>query len=271
MELEQSRGLLERNGVRIAAISYDSQEILAAFAQKYSIGFPLLSDKNSEVIRRFGIFNFNMAPELRSYGVPHPVEYLLSPGGVVVKKYYVPNYQHRVAASAVALREFHAFSSDAPLVNIEKGVMRVQIGLPTRHAFAGQELSFFARFTLEPGWHLYGSTAPASFTALAIEFDGPAVMRQDTRFPEPEMVDFPSLTERLPIHRGSFDIQGTLLLAFPLLEGELILRGHLRFQQCSENLCEPPQNIPFSVALVLEPFVISDRDARLREQAGAKS
>src|SRR5690242_20927632 len=98
--------MLEENGVRIAAISYDSQEILAAFGQKHAIGFPLLSDQDSKTIRRFGIFNFNMAPDLRAYGVPHPVEYVVAREGIVVKKYFVPNYQHRVTGSAVALREF---------------------------------------------------------------------------------------------------------------------------------------------------------------------
>ena len=72
--------LLEKNGVQIAAVSYDSKEILAAFAQKHSIGFPLLSDQGSETIRKFGIFNLNMAPDLRAYGVPHPVEYLVDSG-----------------------------------------------------------------------------------------------------------------------------------------------------------------------------------------------
>ena len=80
VELELSRALLERNGVRVAAVSYDSKETLAAFAQKYSIGYPLLSDRTSETIRSFGILNENMAPHFRSYGVPHPVEYLVSPG-----------------------------------------------------------------------------------------------------------------------------------------------------------------------------------------------
>jgi hypothetical protein len=271
VELEQSRELLEKNGVKIAAISYDSQEILSAFAQQYSIGYPLLSDQNSEVIRLFGIFNFNMAPELRAYGVPHPVEYLISPDGVVMKKYFVPNYQHRVSASAVALREFNAGSSDGPLVAIESGAMRVQIGLPTRKAFAGQEVGFFARFTLQAGWHVYGSPLPGGYTALAIEFDSQAVMQQESRLPEPQIVEFPLLRERLPVYSGSFEIKGRLLLAFPLPEGEFILQGHLRFQQCSEDMCEPPQRIPFGLALILDPFVISDRDRRLREQPGAKS
>lgn len=263
--------MLENNGVKIAAISYDSREILAAFAQKHSIGYPLLSDKDSEVIRRFGIFNFNMAPELRAYGVPHPVEYLVSPDGVVVKKYFVDNYQHRVTASAVALEEFHEISSDAPIVMIEDGALRVQIGFPSRRAFAGQEVGFFARFTLQPGWHVYGSPLPAGYAALAIEFEGPAVIHQDVNLPEPEMIEFPLLNEALPAYTGSFEIQGRLLLKFPLPEGELILAGKLRFQQCSENVCEPPQTISFELRLILAPFVISERDKRLRDQQDSKS
>lgn len=263
--------MLEKHGVRIAAISYDSQEILAGFAQKHSIGYPLLSDKDSEVIRRFGIFNFNMAPELRAYGVPHPVEYLVSPEGVVVKKYFVDNYQHRVTASAVAFEEFHEISSDAPIVTLQDGALRAQIGFPSRRAFAGQEVGFFARFALQPGWHVYGSPLPTGYAALTIEFEGPAVIHQDVDLPEPEMIEFPVLHEVLPAYTGSFEIQGRLLLKFPLPEGELILQGMLRFQQCGDDVCEPPRAIPFELRLVLDPFIISERDKKLREQWDSKS
>jgi peroxiredoxin len=57
--LEQSRVTLERNGLWIAAVSYDSQETLQAFAKEHGVEFPLLSDRDSSVIRRFGIFNSN--------------------------------------------------------------------------------------------------------------------------------------------------------------------------------------------------------------------
>jgi hypothetical protein len=268
--LDQSRALLEKNGVNIAAISYDSQEILGAFAQKCAIGYPLLSDAQSEVIRLFGIFNFNMAPELRAYGVPHPVEYLISSEGVVRKKYFVPNYQHRVTASAVALREFGEADGDAPLITLESGALRVQIGFPSRNAFAGQEVGFFARFTLQPGWHTYGLPLPKDYTPTSIEFEGPAVIRQGTTLPQPAMLAFPLLKEALPVYGGSFEIVGMLLLKFPLPEGELILPGRLRFQQCSENLCEPPQTIAFELPLILQPFLVSDRDRELLEQRNSK-
>jgi hypothetical protein len=271
VELEQSRGLLEKNGVRITAISYDPPEILAAFAKKYAISYPLLSDKGSEVIRRFGIFNFNMAPELRAYGVPHPVEYLVSPDGVVVKKYFVPNYQHRVAASTVALREFGEVSGDSPVVTLESGALRARIGLSSTRAFAGQDVGYFARFTLQPGWHIYGLPLPEGHTVTSIEFDGSAVVRQDVTWPEPEIVEFPLLNEALPVYSGSFELRGRLLLKFPLPDGELILQGRLRFQECGKNVCEPPQAISFELPLTLAPFVVSDRDRKLLDQQGPKS
>jgi hypothetical protein len=259
VELEQSRALLEKNGVRIAAISYDSQEILAAFARKHAIGYPLLSDKGSEVIRRFGILNGNMAPELRSYGVPHPVEYLISPDGVVVKKYFVPNYQHRVTASAVALEVFGEAANDAPTVTIESGALRAQIGFASRRAFAGQKVSFVARFTLEPGWHIYKATS--------IEFEGPAVEHQEVVWANPEIMELPLLDEIQAVYSGSFEAHGGLLLRFPLPDGELLMRGSLCFQQCSENVCGPPQRITFEIPLTLEPFVISDRDREMKQRS----
>src|SRR5580692_3878095 len=175
--------MLEKNGVHIAAVSYDSQEILAAFAQRHSIGYPLLSDKGSETIRKFGIFNSNMAPDLRAYGVPHPVEYLVAADGTVVNKYFVPNYQHRVTGSAVALREFGTSASDAPTVTLESGALAVQIGLPSAKAFAGQELSFFARFSLQPGWHIYGAPLPAGYTTTSVTFENPSVVSQKMELP----------------------------------------------------------------------------------------
>lgn len=91
--MEQCRSLLEKEGVRVAAISYDFQKTLHNFAQQHEIGFPLLSDPDSAVIRSFGILNTNIAPELRAHGVPHPVQYLAAPDGAMVRKYFVPNYQ----------------------------------------------------------------------------------------------------------------------------------------------------------------------------------
>lgn len=257
--------MLEQNGVRIAAVSYDAPEILAAFAQQYAIGFPLLSDRGSEIIRRFGIFNFNMAPDLRAYGVPHPVEYLVGRDGTVVDKYFVPNYQHRVTGSAVALRQFRTVDREAPVVTLESGALAVRIGFPSAKAFAGQEVAFFADFSLRPGWHIYGAPLPEGYTTASITFDSPNVASQKLGLPAAEMLHIPILREMLPVYTGSFPCLGTLLLKHPLPDGKLVLPGRLGFQMCSDSVCEPPQVLPFELALTLQPFLISDRDKHLQE------
>jgi peroxiredoxin len=267
VELEQSRTMLEQNGVQIAAISFDSQEILAGFGKEYSIRFPLLSDKGSAVIRNFGIFNHNVAPDLkRNYGIPHPVEYLVDRDGTVIKKYFVPNYQHRIAGSAIALREFGTLQGDAPLVTLESGPVAVQIGFASSRVFAAQQVSFFANFALEPGWHIYGTPLPSAYTPTSIVFEDPQIIRCQLELPTPEMLEIPALKETLPVYGGSFRLIGTLLLKYPLPEGRLVLKGRLAFQPCSETTCEAPQNILFDLAVNVEPFVISDRERLLLER-----
>jgi AhpC/TSA family/Thiol:disulfide interchange protein DsbD, N-terminal len=247
--------MLEGKGLRLAAVSYDSRETLQHFAEKYRIGFPLLSDRDSAVIRSFGILNTNIAPSLRAHGVPHPVEYLIAPDGLVIHKYFVPNYQHRVTASSVAFREFGVVGEGAPPVTLRSGALRIDIGLSTARAFAGQQISFFASFALEPGWHVYGTPLPEGYTATSVTFDGATIVAQSFELPPAAPLRLHSLGETVPVHSGSFQGSGSLLLRFPLDAGKIMLSGRARFQQCSDTTCEPPETIPFELPLTLEPFM----------------
>jgi len=251
--------MLERNGLRIAAVSYDSPEVLRAFAEKHGIGFSLLSDRDSVVIRSFGIFNTNIPPGLRAHGVPHPVEYLVAPDGTLIRKYFVPNYQHRVTASEVVLREFGMIGEDAAAVSLQSGALTVEIGFSSAKAFAGQEIGFFAKFTLESGWHVYGIPLPTQYTAVSIDFDDSRIVRQSFEPPEARPMKIDALNETLPVYSGSFRGLGSLLLKFPFEAGRTVLTGNLRFQQCSETICEAPETISFELPLTIEPFMVAPR------------
>jgi hypothetical protein len=248
--------MLDKNGVEIAAISYDSQAVLLEFAEKYGIGYPLLSDQGSAVIRRFGILNVNIAPELRAHGVPHPVNYLVAPDGRVIRKYFVPNYQHRVTASAVVLQEFGVADKDATTVALRSGALTVEVGLSADKAFAGQEISFFAKIKLESGWHVYGTPLPDAYTTMSITFDDPKVVRQSFELPEAKPMNIAALGETLPVYEGSFQGRGSLLLKFPLETGRIVLSGKLCFQKCSDTVCEAPETFSFELPLTIEPFVV---------------
>ena len=66
MELQGRVEELDAQGMGVAAISYDSQEILADFSQRRGITYPLLSDSDSEVIREYGLLNTVVADALGS-------------------------------------------------------------------------------------------------------------------------------------------------------------------------------------------------------------
>ena len=58
MELQDRYQELADQGLGVAAISYDSEQILATFAERRNIAdVPLLSDDDSSAIRAFGIYN----------------------------------------------------------------------------------------------------------------------------------------------------------------------------------------------------------------------
>jgi peroxiredoxin len=255
--LEESRSVLEENGVRIAAVSYDPQDKLKAFAEKYRVGFTLLSDPDSAVIRRFGIFNANIAPGLRAHGVPHPVEYLVSPDGQVIRKYFVQNYQHRVTASAIVLREFGVAREKATVIALQSSELTVQLSVSGSRAFAGQEIGFIAKFMLTPGWHIYGTLLPEAYTSASITFDDPNIIGQSFKLPPARQIKIRALGETLPVYEGSVQGLGSLLLRFPINPGRLMLSGLLHFQLCSDTVCEAPQVLPFGLPLMIEPQVVA--------------
>ena len=82
-------------GVNVAAMTYDSQEILASFHSSENLNYPLLQDENAKHVLAFGILNEEYAPGHRAYGIPHPGIMFVGSDGTVKAKYAVPGYRRR--------------------------------------------------------------------------------------------------------------------------------------------------------------------------------
>jgi len=251
VELEQSRAGFEKQGIKVAVISYDSVEVLRRFAETYHLGYPCLSDKGSVVIREFGILNTNIPADHRFYGIPFPGDYLISHEGIVRAKYFLPDYQTRVASSEILLGEFDAVGG-AKSVSITSGEVRVVITPSAARAVAGNELGVAADFAINRGWHIYGQPLPSNYTPVSIAFDGELVAKQSLEFPEPKRVSFPELGETLPVYTGSVRAKGKILLRSGLKPGDYQLKGKLGFQECSDAICKVPESVPFEIPLRIE-------------------
>jgi peroxiredoxin len=92
---------IEKRGYRIAALSYDSPEILQAFTVKRHIAYTFLSDPKSEVIDLYKLRDPQYPPGNRAYGVPRPIIFILDRDGVIKAKLYEESYKVRPPVGAV--------------------------------------------------------------------------------------------------------------------------------------------------------------------------
>ena len=76
--MEEERAKFEEAGYSLVGLSYDSVEKLEQFGKKRSIGFPLLSDSDSEVIKAFGILDTKHKEGSFAYGIAKPTIYIIN-------------------------------------------------------------------------------------------------------------------------------------------------------------------------------------------------
>ena len=101
VELEQAVAPLEDAGWTLAALSYDSTEVLSRFKGQNELSYTFLSDPDSEAIRAFNLFNEDMKEGSRTYGIPHPAIVFLGADGTVRATLREDGYRTRPAVETV--------------------------------------------------------------------------------------------------------------------------------------------------------------------------
>lgn len=90
---------IEAAGVTVVGVSYDSVDLLKAFAEKQSITFPLLSDPDSKTIAGYALKNQETVGKKYGKvdldGVPYPGTLLVGTDGTVKAKLFVDGYKDR--------------------------------------------------------------------------------------------------------------------------------------------------------------------------------
>jgi peroxiredoxin len=92
---------IEKRGYRVAALSYDTPEILQTFTVKRHIAFTFLSDPKSEVIDLYKLRDPQYPPGNRAHGVPRPIIFVLDKNGIIKTKLYEESFKDRPPVTAV--------------------------------------------------------------------------------------------------------------------------------------------------------------------------
>ncbi len=261
MELEQNRERIGKQGLGLAAVSYDSPAVLRNFAERKKIAFPLLSDGDSRVIREFGILNETVKPGTFTYGIPYPGTYVLNTRGVVVAKYFEDDYRERVTSSDILARQFGDAGGSAGSA-IDAHQMRLTTGASTGTARPQQRIVLTVDIELKPKMHVY---APGVADYRPIEWslaEGAFLKPHPFAYPPSKKLRLKAIKETAPVYQGrvrltreiTFGAENTLR---PLLSptGELVLKGSLKYQACDDRKCYTPETVPLEWRFQFEGLV----------------
>src|SRR5258708_6815149 len=175
---------LQANGVAIFAISYDSPQVLAAFADKRGITYPLLSDEGSHTIRALGLLNEEHLVDQHAFygiktrdeqrGVAYPGTFVLDERGIISEKHFDQSYRVRPTARifedyALGTSEASLPPADAPRADGEKLEVQVWADAPTYRPY--QQVRLHVDLSLPSGMHVFASPAPDGFTPLLLLVD----------------------------------------------------------------------------------------------------
>jgi hypothetical protein len=272
VELEHSREAFEKQGLGIAAISYDSVAILHDFAERRGIHFPLLSDSNSTLIRAVGLLNETIPKNTPFFGIPYPGTFIVDANGVIKSKYFEDDFRERYTAADILAHT----AGTAPAAGSHEIVGKQLTATASASNFVvrgGQRVALALEINLKPNMHVY---APSVEHYIPIEWTlkpSPAFVAHDVMMPPSKMLHLPAIDETVPVYTGQFRILRDITIADeakikPLVNaaGEFVVDGTLRYQACDDRKCYVPQELAIQWTFQLEGHDRERAPAALRRK-----
>jgi hypothetical protein len=258
--LEQSYPTVKAEGLGLAAISYDSVEVLKSFAARKQITFPMLSDPGSKIIRSFGILNETADKSTMFYGIPYPGTYVVDAKGIVVARYFEEDYKERETASSILVRQF---GLPAPGAHVTKQSKQLQVSLSASTATiaTGEHVALVLDIDLKPKMHVY---APGVEHYMPIDWqiaDSEAAKAQPAVWPKPQILRLDAIDETVPVFTNQFRVTRDIvfgpdakLKSLVNEKGEITISGTLKYQACDDRMCYIPVSVPLEWTFKYQPL-----------------
>jgi len=252
VDLEGAQKAFAAKGIRVAGVSYDSTAILADFARRRSITFPLLSDSSSSLINAFGIRN----PEGTGMqaGIPFPGYYLIGRDGTIEKRFFETGYVNRMTANHL----FEVLYGNALAPVAEKVLeatphVTVTTSQSDNQVTPGEVVRLDVSLAPGPDTHVYAPGAEKMDYRVVMLKIEPSEFYSATAtiYPKSEMMNFPELKQVIPVFTGRTVLSASVAaqvnsktVAVFAHDPKLMVRGEVEYQACTSSVCYPPVKAP---------------------------
>ena len=236
-------------------MSYDTVEVLSAFAEHYGITYPMLSDEGSRVIREFGILNTLVEPDEAVYGIPFPGVYLVGEDGRVEQKLFHRLYRERDSATRLLRLAYgvEPLPTGTPSTAATAGDVTITAALATEDLKFMQLTELYVRLQLPAGLHVNGRPLPEGYMPTTVVVTAPeGIEVGEPEYPRAEPFSVRGLDDQLHVYSG--EVQIAVPLTSQVRDSDPItLEIEVRFQACNEEECFLPRTEQLRLELPVGP------------------
>jgi peroxiredoxin len=259
IQLQAAKERFEKQGIKLAGISYDSVEILKYFSDRRKIDFPLLSDPDSKIIRMYQALNAEaVGPNL---GMSRPGYFFIDPEGMIREKFFEAKYRERLTGNTVLSKLFPELGEEVT-DTVEAPHLQLSVGQSDRVAVPGNLVTLTAEVRLPPDVHVY-APGTKGYKTVKLSIDPlPDFELRQAIYPSAKILYLPAIKERVPVFEGVFRIQQELKLnstaefsgALGSDGKKVTVKGKLEYQACDSKICFLPATVPVEWQLQIEPL-----------------
>jgi hypothetical protein len=273
VQLQSARKRFEKQGIKVAAISYDGPAILMDFAKRHNIDFPLLADPDSKVIGSFNVLNAEAKGMTK--GMAHPGFFYIDGSGAIREKYFEAKYTNRFTANNVIGKLFPELTQEVSNT-VEAPHLRLTLSQSDSTVVAGSRVSLIVEIQLPPDVHVY-SPGVTSYKPLQLVLHASGgIEPSPVTYPNPKILYLEAIKEQVPVFEGKFRIaQDVTLTSSKAADGlravfssekKLSIAGELQYQACDKTTCYTPTSVPVEWKLTVQPLDLARSPGDIRHK-----
>ena len=259
MQLQSAKQRLEAQGIKLAAISYDSPGILKDFAERHKIGYPLLSDPESKIIATYGVLNLEATGMQK--GMALPGYFYIDTSGIIRERFFESKYTDRFTANNVMAKLFPELAEEVG-PKVDAPHLSVELRQSDTAVVPGSRFSLFAQIELPQDVHVY-APGVKGYEPIQLEL----APSQDLElippvYPASKVLYLDAIKEQVPVFEGKFRITSEAKISanqdFVKSLGtngkSVTIAAQLHYQACDKTTCYLPTSIPVTWQLQIQPL-----------------
>jgi len=259
IQLQAAKERFEKQGIKLAGISYDSMDILKYFSDRRKIDFPLLSDPDSKIIRMYQVLNSEaIGPNA---GMARPGYFFIDTEGMIREKFFEAKYRERLTGNTVLSKLFPELGEEVT-DTVEAPHLQLSVGQSDRVAVPGNLVTLTAEVRLPPDVHVY-APGTKGYKTVKLSIDPlPDFDLRQASYPSAKILYLPAIKERVPVFEGTFRIRQELKVnSMTEFSGALgtdgkkvTVKGNLEYQACDSKICFLPTTVPVEWQFQIVPL-----------------